>query len=101
MRIFLTALSALALFALTAPDASACACGCGVFSVGTSALLPNGTGGSAFFEYDYMNQTQDWHGTSSAPASANPDKDIRTDFYTVGLQYMFNRDWGVMVEVPY
>ena len=101
MRIFLTALSALALFALTAPDASACACGCGVFSVGTSSLLPNGTGGTAFIEYDYLNQTQNWSGTSSAPAADNADKDIRSDFYTAGLQYMFDRDWGLSIAVPY
>ncbi|HEV2332475.1 MAG TPA: hypothetical protein VGV16_04870 [Gammaproteobacteria bacterium] len=101
MRSFLTVLSALALFALTAPDASACACGCGVFSVGTSALLPNGAGATAFLEYDYMNQSQNWSGSSSAPAANNADKDIRTDFYTAGLQYMFDRDWGLMAEIPY
>jgi len=101
MRLFLTALSALALYTLVLSDAAACACGCGVFSVGTSSLLPNGAGGTAFFEYDYLNQTQNWSGTSSAPAADNDDKDIRTDFYTAGLQYMFNRDWGIMAEVPY
>src|ERR1051325_7571626 len=39
--------------------------------------------------------------TSSAPAAANEDKNIRTDFYTAGLQYMFDRDWGISVAVPY
>lgn len=101
MRLLLTALSALALYVLTLSDAAACACGCGVFSVGTSSLLPNGAGGTAFLEYDYMNQSQNWSGTSSAPSAGNDDKDIRTDFYTAGLQYMFNRDWGLMAEVPY
>lgn len=79
----------------------ACACGCGVFSVGTNSLFPSGSGGTAFLEYDYMDQDQNWSGTSSAPAANNADKAIRTDFYTVGAQYMFNRDWGVMAEVPY
>ncbi len=78
-----------------------CACGCGVFSVGTSSLFPSGSGTTAWLEYDYMNQDQNWSGTSSAPAANNDDKNIRTDFYTVGLQYMFNRDWGVMAEIPY
>ena len=79
----------------------ACACGCGVFSVGTSALLPNGAGGTAFLEYNYMNQDQNWSGSSSAPAAQNDDKNIRSDFYTAGLQYMFNRDWGVLLAIPY
>ena len=92
---------ALSLYALGTGGAYACACGCGVFSVGTSSLLPSGEGGTAFLEYDYMNQTQNWHGTSSAPAADNNDKDIRTDFFVAGLQYMFNRDWGLSLEVPY
>lgn len=79
----------------------ACACGCGVFSVGTGSILPSGGGGTAFLEYDYMNQDRNWSGTSSAPAADNPDKDIRSNFYTAGLQYMFNRQWGMMAEVPY
>ncbi|MGO8696951.1 MAG: hypothetical protein ACLQVY_04440, partial [Limisphaerales bacterium] len=31
----------------------------------------------------------------------NGDQDIRTYFTTLGLQYMFNRSWGVQVELPY
>jgi hypothetical protein len=91
----------IALSLSAANQAQACACGCGVFAVGTSSLLPQGPGGTAFFEYDYMNQTQNWSGTSSAPATDNSDKNIRSDFYTAGLQYMFNRDWGMSVAVPY
>jgi hypothetical protein len=84
-----------------APTASlACACGCGVFDVGTSALLPTSNGGTAFIEYDFMDQNRNWSGTSSAPSSANADKEIRTDFMTAGGQYMFNQDWGVMAKVP-
>lgn len=101
MRRFLALSVAFLVPSLATPEARACACGCGVFSVGTSALLPQGPGGMAFLEYDYMNQTENWSGTSSAPAAANPDKDIRTDFYTAGLQYMFNREWGFTAEIPY
>jgi len=87
---------------LLAPSlASACACGCAVFDVGTSSLLPSGPGGTAFFEYDYLDQNQDWSGTSRAPASANGDKEIRTDFFFAGGQYMFNDSWGVMAEIPF
>lgn len=101
MRLPLIALATLICIACAPPDVEACACGCGVFSVGTSSLLPNGTGASTFLEYDYMNQSENWNGTSAAPAAANSDRDIRTDFYTVGLRYMFNRDWGLTAEVPY
>ncbi len=101
MRLLGSCLIACCLFALSTTDASACACGCGVFSVGTSSLLPGGPGATAFLEYDYMNQTQNWHDTSSAPAADNDDKNIRSDFYTAGLQYMFDRDWGLSVTVPY
>ena len=82
-------------------SALACACGCGVFEVGTSAMFPNGAGGTVSFEYDFMDQNRNWHGNSSAPSADNNDKRIRTDFYTAGAQYMFNRDWGVDVKVPY
>jgi hypothetical protein len=30
----------------------ACACGCSVFDVGTPSLIPNGSGGQVWFEYD-------------------------------------------------
>ena len=44
---------------------------------------------------------RDRSGTSRAPAANNGDKEIETDFLTVGLQYMFNSSWGVQFELPY
>jgi hypothetical protein len=64
-------------------------------------MLPTGPGGTAWFEYDFMDQNKNWHGNSSAPAANNDDKEIKTNFYTAGAEYMFNRAWGVMAEVPY
>ncbi len=93
------ALLALALFALPTA-AQACACGCAVFDVGTASLLPSGPGGSVFLEYDFLNQTTNWSGGHAAPGAGNDDKKIRSDFFVAGGQYMFNNDWGVMVEVP-
>ena len=78
----------------------ACACGCGVFDVGTSSMFPNGAGGMAFLQYDYQDQNRNWRGTSQAPAANNDDKEIQTHFVTFGLQYMFNRSWGIQAEVP-
>jgi hypothetical protein len=85
-----------------APGAAwGCACGCGVFDVGTSSMLPQGPGGMIFAEYDYMDQNMNWSGGRPAPAAHNGDSDIRTDFTTLGLQYMFDRSWGAQVELPY
>jgi len=79
----------------------ACTCGCSVFDVGTPSLLPDGPGGTVWFEYDFMNQYINYHHTEPASVSANPDRQIKTHFLTVGGQYMFNRKWGAMVTVPY
>jgi hypothetical protein len=78
-----------------------CACGCGVFDIGTGAMFPGGSGGMLFAEVDFMDQNKNWSGTSQAPAENNSDKQIKTQFYTVGAQYMFNRSWGIQVDVPY
>jgi hypothetical protein len=79
----------------------ACACGCGVFDVGTSSMFPNGQGGMAFLQYDYQDQNRNWSGSSQASAANNDDKEIKSDFVTVGLQYMFNSSWGVQAQVPF
>ncbi len=54
-----------------------------------------------YLEYDYQDQNRNWSGNSQAPAANNPDKEIRTHFATAGFQYMFDRNWGIQVEVPY
>ena len=79
----------------------ACACGCGVFDVATSSMLPNGQGGMAYLQYDFQDQSRNWSGTGMAPSANNGDKEIKTDFMTAGLQYMFNSSWGFQFELPY
>ena len=87
---------------LVTPHASlGCACGCSIFEVGTSSMFPFGPGGTVFLEYDFLDQSRNWSGTSRAPAEDNPDKEIRTHFVTVGLQYMVDANWGFQVDVPY
>jgi hypothetical protein len=54
-----------------------------------------------FAEYDYQNQDQNWEGSSTAPASHNDDKDIRTHFTDIGLQYLFSPSWGIQLELPF
>ncbi len=93
--------AAAAVLALALPAvAEACACGCGVFGVGAGNLIPLSGGGNVYVETDYMNQNQNWSGTHKAPAENNADKQIQTEFFTIGGQYMFNNRWGVMAEVP-
>jgi len=95
-------LIAAALFiALTPGLVKACACGCGVFEVATPSLLPMGAGAMSWIEYDFMNQYINWHATTPASGQYNNDKKLATNFVTVGGQYMFNRSWGAMLEVPY
>jgi len=90
------------LVGILAPGAVfACACGCGIFDVGTSSMFPEGAGGTAFAEYDYQDQDHNWSGTSKAPNANNDDKEIRTHFLTLGMEYMFNRSWGVEGQIPY
>jgi len=93
------ALILLASAALLPKEALACACGCAVFDVGTSSLLPAGPGGTVFAEYDFLDQNVNWSGNSRAPAANNDDKEIRSSFFLVGAQYMFNASWGVIAEV--
>jgi hypothetical protein len=64
-------------------------------------MFPSGEGGMAFLQYDYQDQNRNWSGSSQASAANNNDKEIRTDFVTAGLQYMFNSSWGLQVEVPF
>ena len=83
-------------------EALACACGCSVFDVGSSALLPKegDHGGAVYFEWDHSDQNRNWSGTSAAPAANNSDKHIETNWYVVGLNYMFNHDWGIGLRIP-
>ena len=80
--------------------AFACTCGCGVFEVGTSAMFPDGIGGMAYVDYAFQNQDQNWSGNSKASAFQNDDKNITTSFVTAGAQYMFDRSWGIQLELP-
>src|ERR1017187_6991324 len=73
--------------------APACACGCGVFDVGAGTMIPvdSESGFSLWFRYSYMNQNENWEGSSKAPASDNGDQRINTSFYTIGGQYAIDR----------
>ena len=81
--------------------AFACACGCGVFDVGTGTMMPTDPGGTVWLEWDYMDQNVNWSGTGRSDAANNPDKEIVSNFFVAGGQYMFSRSWGAEVDIPY
>jgi hypothetical protein len=89
------------LVGLTTTVARACACGCSVFDVGGLGLpQEQDHGGRVFFEFWGSDQTQNYVGSSRAPAILNSDKELNTQWYSVGVEYMFNRNWGAMVRMP-
>ena len=99
MRLASVAGAALVL-CVTAQPALACACGCGVFEVGAGSMLPTGQAANIFVRYDFLDQSRNWSGSSRAPASANDDKRITTDFIALGGQIRIDENWTAMVEVP-
>jgi hypothetical protein len=95
-------LAVVAVLGLNTTTALACACGCSVFDVGGLDLpQEQDHGGRVFFEFWSGDQTQNYVGSSRASAALNSDKNINTQWYNVGFSYNFNRDWGVMVRMPY
>jgi hypothetical protein len=92
----------LVLPAFVAPSAAlACACGCGVFDIGTASMFPARSGGSVFLEEDFVDQNRNWSGSSRAPAADNADKQVRSVFTTLGGTYSFSANWSVSVRLPY
>ena len=59
------------------------------------------SGLSVWFRYNYMDQSENWVHSSQAAASLNQDKDLKTDFFFAGGEYMINPDWTVMAEMPF
>lgn len=99
----MTLLAGIAALALLVPQAaSACACGCGVFDVGDGTVGPmtSDSGFSMWLRYAHVSQDQLREGGHRADPGDNPDKRIGTDFTTIGGEYMINRKWTVMAELP-
>jgi hypothetical protein len=100
--LFSKLLAAGLMLALTLISQSALACGCGScsYNVGTSYNFPDGPGGIVWTEYDYIGQSQNWHGLGPAGAGNNPHKLIQTSWLQGGMQYFFNNKWGASLVVP-
>jgi len=99
-RVFPTGVATLIPLTCFSAAAVACACGCGVFDVGADMIPPQMGSGSVWFRYDFMDQNNNWEGTSKAPASDNLDKRLYTNFYTIGGDYSVSENWTVMAELP-
>ena len=52
-------------------------------------------------QYDYLTQSRNWNKEKSSPADNNSDKKIQTQTVTAGAQYMFSREWGAALRVPF
>jgi hypothetical protein len=63
-------------------------------------MLPSGMGTTAFLEYDFLNQTTNWSGSSAASGANNDDKKIRSDYVVFGAQHAFDSDWTLTVKLP-
>jgi len=81
-------------------SALACACGCGVFDVGTSTMVPNSAGNMAWFEFNFMDQNQSRHGASAVPSDDHGHEGLRTVTTALGFQKMFDREFGIQLDVP-
>ncbi len=102
------------LLALNLPNvAQACAsCGCTLSSDWENLGFSGSSGFKIDVRYDYLNQNQLRSGTgtiSSVAASqisnnGNPqevEKYTRNNYLTVGIDYGFDPDWGINVQIPY
>ena len=93
------------LFALTlATSTPAHACVCSFdsgFDIGGPANTPNGPGGLVWTEYSFVSQSQNWSGTSAAPAADNHHKLNQTNWIIPGFQYFFNDQWGLSATLPF
>lgn len=95
--------AAIALVFITPTTASACACGCGLFDVGNGTVTPvaSDSGFSVWLRYDHVDQDRNHEHGEQAPAADNTDKRIATSFITIGAEYLINREWTVMAELPF
>jgi hypothetical protein len=96
-----TAIALVALLGLPADAALACACGCSVFDVGgLETPQEENSGGRVFFEFWSGDQYENYVGDARTSSALNTDKEINSQWFNVGFEYMFNRQWGIFVRVP-
>jgi hypothetical protein len=101
-------------FSTISTSVMACAsCGCTLSSDWEILGFSTQPGFKMDVRYDYLNQNQLRSGTSTISAvnasqkvtsTGDPqevEKYTRNNYVTVGLDYTFNADWGINVQLPY
>ena len=108
-RAGLSLLAAAAVSAVPFPVLACSACGCTVGTEWAGAGYSTGTGWRLDLRYDYVDQNQLRLGSNAIDKHSyvpdDPGQEIQqgtlTRFYTLGLDYSINRNWGLNVQVPY
>lgn len=90
---------------MIAPSAEACStCGCTLNTDLGNQGTEGGQGWRFDFRYDLVDQTQLRDGndtaTLSLPAAEEVEQRTRNAYYDFGLDYGFNRSWGINLQVP-
>jgi len=89
-----------------APAAMACSsCGCTLNTDLGNQGVAGGQGWRLDFRYDLVDQTQLRDGGSAAsapvPAAMEVEQRTRNAYYNLGIDYGFDRRWGIDVQVPW
>ena len=97
---------AVLLLSVPAMDAQACStCGCNLNTDLGNQGVEGGNGWRAEFRYELVDQTELRQGSSSAevplPAPIEVEQRTRNVYYDFGLDYGFDRSWGVNLQLPY
>lgn len=97
---------------LTTPAFACSSCGCTLSPVWENQGMTTQQGLRVDLRYDYINQDQLRHGSGVASSAdvanalangsvGETEQYTRNHYYTLGLDYLVNRDWGVNLQVPY
>ncbi len=87
-------------------------CGCTLSPVWENQGMSTQAGLRMDLRYDYINQDQLRHGSGVASSAdvanalttgtaSETEQYTKNQYYTLGIDYMFNRDWGVNLQLPY
>jgi hypothetical protein len=89
------------------PKALGCAtCGCSLNSEWESQGYSLAQGFKFDLLYNFIDQNQLWHGTqkispSQVPLGQELEQYTHNNYVTFGVEYDFNADWGIDLQVPY
>lgn len=105
-------LPALALASLSSSVFACASCGCTLSSDWENMGFTTQPGFKLDLRYDYLNQNQLRHNTGKISAAAasqlltasgdpqEVERFTRNNYLTLGLDYTYNADWGVSVQMP-